>query len=110
MKGHASIGGFVCCGLLVALLLAFVVSRQASSSPDGLVKVAADKSLDTNIRTHFMSGAPLANYSVTGIHDSGLSTGTAGIIGVTITFGAAFGLSKLVRATRSRAVADNTSA
>jgi PDGLE domain len=105
-----SIAGFVCAGLLVALLLAFLVSPHASSSPDGLEKVAADKGLDTGIRNHAMSDGPLADYSISGIHDSGLSTGVAGIIGVTITFGAAFGLSKLTRASRSRTTPDNAPA
>jgi hypothetical protein len=49
----------------------------------------------------------LADYTVTGNDNKGLSTGIAGIIGVTITFGAALGVSKLVRASRSRTPAEN---
>jgi cobalt/nickel transport system permease protein len=109
-RRRASVGGFVFCGLLVALLLAFFVSPHASASPDGLEKIAADKGLDTDMRTHAISDGPLADYAVAGIDDSGLSTGVAGIIGVTITFGAAFGLSKLVKASRSRTAAENTPA
>ena len=110
MRRIASIGGFVCCGLLVALLIAFVVSPHASSSPDGLEKVAADTGIDTDVRAHAVSDGPLADYTVTGIDDNGLSTGIAGVIGVTITFGAAVGLSKVVKSSRSRTLAENTPA
>ncbi len=41
---------FVVGGLLVALALAFFVSPYASSSPDGLNKVAEDKGFD-GVRT-----------------------------------------------------------
>ena len=110
MKRHASIGGFVCAGLLVALLLVLVLSPHASSSPDGLAKVAADTGIDADQRAHAASAGPLADYAVTGIDDNGLSTGVAGVVGVTITFGAAFGVSKLVKTSRSRPLADNKSA
>ena len=103
-------GGFVFCGLLLALLLAFVVSPHASASPDGLEKVAAEKRLDTDTRAHAISGGPFADYAVAGIDDNGLSTGIAGVIGVTVTFGAVFGLSKAVKSSRSRTLADNTPA
>jgi len=110
MNRRASIRGFAFCGLLIALLLAFVLSPHASASPDGLERVAADNGLDTEMRTHALSNGPLADYAVTGVDDSGLSTGIAGIIGVTITFGAAFGVAKLVKASRSRTLAENDSA
>lgn len=110
MKRRASIGGFVCCGLLLALLLVFLVAPHASSNPDGLEKIAADKGLDTHVRSNATSDGPLAQYDVAGIHDNGLSTGTARIVGVAITFGAAFGVSKIVKATRSRTLAENTPA
>jgi cobalt/nickel transport system permease protein len=110
VRRRASIGGFVCAGLLVALLLAFLVSPHASSSPDGLEKVGADKGLDSDVRTHAMASGPLADYSVNGIHDTGLSTGLAGIIGVTVTFGAAFAVSKVTSAARSRRLAENSAA
>ena len=105
---RASFRAFIAAGFLVALLLAFLVSPHASSSPDGLDKVGAEHGLDTEVRAQVMAGGPLADYRVDGIHDHGLSTGVAGIIGVTITFGAAFGISRLARASRSRALADNS--
>ncbi len=87
---------YVVAGLLVALLLAFIVAPHASSSPDGLEKVAVDKGLGGDSRGG-------------GLHDTGLSTGVAGMIGITVVFGAAFGLSKIARASRSRSAPENSS-
>ena len=86
------------------------MSPLASSKPDGLEKVGADKGLNTDVRVSAMANGPLAGYSVKGVHDNGLSTGVAGVIGVTIVFGAAFGLSKIAKASRSRERAENTAA
>ncbi|GIH69584.1 energy-coupling factor ABC transporter permease [Sphaerimonospora thailandensis] len=72
-------------GGLVAILLAGVVSFYASSSPDGLEKVAADKGLNAHEQDHGLSDAPLADYGVKGIDDERLSVGLAGVAGVGIT-------------------------
>jgi len=83
---------FVLAGLGVALLLAFGVSRYASSKPDGLEKVAADKSLDSGEKPHDLADGPFADYTSTGVDDPGLSTGLAGVVGVGVTFTLAAGL------------------
>ena len=83
---------FVLAGLAVALVLAFGVSRFASSQPDGLEKVAADEALDTGESDHALDGSPLADYSTSGVDDTGLSTGVAGAIGVAVTFAVTGGL------------------
>ncbi|SCE77389.1 cobalt/nickel transport protein [Micromonospora coriariae] len=90
---------FLAGGLLVALLLAGVVSNYASSHPDGL-----DSSLlkgctvdaDDNIvggscpaqqaRDHELGDSPLADYGVRGVENSFLSTGLSGVLGVLVTF------------------------
>ena len=69
-------------GLLVALGLAFFVSRFASSSPDGLNKVAIDQGFDDTQTDHATADGPFAGYGVKGVDDQGLSTGLAGIVGV----------------------------
>ena len=74
-------------GLLVALGLAFFVSRFASSSPDGLNKVAIDQGFDDTQTNHATADGPFAGYGVKGVDDQGLSTGLAGIVGVAVTFG-----------------------
>ncbi|HEX6231458.1 MAG TPA: PDGLE domain-containing protein [Actinomycetota bacterium] len=94
---------FVVGGLIVALGLAFFVSPFASSSPDGLEKVAIDQGFAETAEEHALADGPLADYGVRGVEDEGLSTGLAGVIGVAITFGVAmllFGLLRVVRARR----------
>lgn len=74
-------------GLIVALGLAFFVSPFASSSPDGLNKVAIDQGFADQEQEHALADSPLAGYGVKGVEDERLSTGLSGIIGVAITFG-----------------------
>ncbi|MFE2856751.1 energy-coupling factor ABC transporter permease [Streptomyces lavendulae] len=69
-------------GLVTALVLAGFVSYYASSSPDGLEKVAADQGIDAKAREHAAADSPLADYSVKDVSDARLSGGLAGIIGV----------------------------
>ena len=66
----------------VALLLAFFVSPEASSSPDGLEKVATDKGFIDTGTDHALADLPTADYGVEGVDNERLSTGLAGIIGV----------------------------
>jgi len=80
------IRGVVLVGMVVALLLAGVGSYYASSSPDGLAKVAIDKGLDKGERAHTFGDAPLAGYAVRGVGDKRLSGGLAGLAGVGLTF------------------------
>jgi hypothetical protein len=84
-------------GLLVALLLAAVISFYASSSPDGLEKVATDKGISQQAKDHHLSDSPLADYGVKGVDNSRLSTGLAGVAGVAITLALGTGLALAVR-------------
>jgi cobalt/nickel transport protein len=103
-------GAFLVGGLLVALLLAGVVSGFASSSPDGLDSAAREGctfDADDNItggtcmaqreRDHQMKDSPLADYGIRGIDNEFLSTGLSGVIGVLLTFGIGAGVFWLVR-------------
>ncbi|HSD48277.1 MAG TPA: PDGLE domain-containing protein, partial [Actinomycetota bacterium] len=80
---------FVVGGLIVALGLAFFVSPLASSSPDGLNKVAIDKGFSDTQKGHALDDGPLAGYAFKGVDDERVSTGIAGVIGVVVTFGLA---------------------
>ncbi len=93
---------FIAGGLLVALGLAFFVSPFASSSPDGLNKVAIDKGFDGAAKDSAVADSPLAGYAVSGVDDESLSKGLSGIIGVAITFGLAMILFAALRAVRNR--------
>lgn len=92
---------FVIAGLLVAVGLALVVSGFASSSPDGLEKVAEDKGFLETARDHAFADSPLADYAVEGVDNERLSTGLSGLIGVLLTFGLGLALFALLRAMRS---------
>ena len=95
-----SVVGLVVVGLVVALALATFVSPFASSSPDGLDKVAADKALDADVEAHAVAGGPLADYGVDGVDNARVSTGLAGLIGVAVTFTVGFGLFAVIRRAR----------
>ena len=92
---------FLVAGLLVAIGLALVVSGFASSSPDGLEKVAEDKGFLETAQDHLFADGPLADYTVKGVDNERLSTGLSGLIGVLITFGVGLGLFALLRTMRS---------
>ncbi|MGC4836000.1 PDGLE domain-containing protein [Micromonospora vinacea] len=90
---------FLAGGLLVALLLAGVVSNYASSHPDGLdssllkgCTVDADDTIvggscpAQQARDHELADSPLADYGVRGIRNSFVSTGLSGVLGVLVTF------------------------
>jgi hypothetical protein len=69
---------FLIGGLIVALGLAFFVSPFASTSPDGLNKVAIDKGFDSTQKQHSLGDSPLAGYEVRGVEDRSLSKGLSG--------------------------------
>jgi cobalt/nickel transport system permease protein/cobalt/nickel transport protein len=97
-----SVALFVVGGLLVALGLALFVSPFASSSPDGLNRVAIDAGFADTEKEHALQGGPLAGYEVEGVEDERLSTGLSGVIGVATTFGIASILFGALRVSRSR--------
>ena len=92
--------GLVVVGLVVAVALATFASPFASSSPDGLEKVAADKALDTDVEAHALVGGPLADYGVEGVDNARVSTGLAGLIGVAATFAVGFGVFAVIKRAR----------
>jgi cobalt/nickel transport protein len=102
--------GFLVGGLLVALLLAGVVSNFASSQPDGLdssLREGCVFDANDNIvggdcpakqaREHELADGPLADYGIRGIDNPYLSTGLSGVIGVLLTFAIGGGVFWLVR-------------
>jgi hypothetical protein len=99
------LGIFVVCGVLVALLLAGIVSSFASSEPDGLERVAIDEGFADTAEDHAFADGPMADYTVRGVDHERLSTGVAGIIGVAITFAITAGAVVVIRRTRRNAPA-----
>ena len=68
-----------------ALVLAAVVSFYASSSPDGLEKVAGEIGFLDTAKDHANSDFALADYGVAGVENERFSVGLAGTIGVVTT-------------------------
>lgn len=76
---------FILITLVVALLLAALISPFVSTSPDGLEKVAGDKGFLNTARILWRY-SPLPDYSLSVIENKYISTGLAGIIGVVLVF------------------------
>lgn len=93
---------FIVAGVLVGLGLAIFLSPFASSSPDGLEKVAADEGFDGTGRDSDLADSPLADYGVEGVEDDRIGTGVAGLIGTLVTLGLGTGLFAVVRTLRRR--------
>jgi len=83
---------FLGIGLVVALVVAGILSGFAADDPDGLERVAIDEGFDETAEDHALADSPLADYAVEGVEDGRLSTGLAGVIGVAITLVVAGGL------------------
>jgi hypothetical protein len=93
---------FTVLALAVAIGLSTAVSPYASSSPDGLEKVAGDKAFLDEGRLHSLQEqSPVPDYAFPGIDNPRLATGLAGFAGTLLVFGAGYGL---VVAARRRAV------
>ncbi len=91
---------------LIALLICLVVamfSPLASSSPDGLERVAEDKGfIDLAGGTPFQI---IADYVFPGIENEAVATIIAGVIGTLLLFGLAYGVAWLLVATRRKRLA-----
>jgi uncharacterized membrane protein len=91
---------------LISLLICLAVAclaPLASSSPDGLEKVAEDKGF-----IGLGQGAPfqvIADYIFPGMENEALATILAGVIGTLVLFGVAYGLAWLLKSRKGRAAA-----
>jgi cobalt/nickel transport protein len=79
-------------GLGICLVVAGVFSYYASSSPDGLEKVAKDNGFIGNAADSANAALPTADYAVAGVENERLSVGLAGVIGVIVIAVLAFGM------------------
>lgn len=85
---RARFWAFATGALVVAAALAVFVSPFASSSPDGLERVAADEGFEAAAAEEPVWGlSPLFDYQMPGIGDERVATAVAGLIGVIVLFG-----------------------
>lgn len=103
--GRRRLGLFGVAAVLAALALAGGVSYYASSHPDGLEKVAADKGFNAQERDSGTADSPLADYSTKNVDNQRLSVAIAGAIGVVATLGVGTAIFVVVRRRRG---ADST--
>lgn len=83
--GSRSAKTLLIAGLMLAFVLAGFASGYASSSPDGLEKVAGDQGFLEAGKDSGSSGSPLADYVLPGIENERLAGGLAGVLGVLLT-------------------------
>jgi len=88
---------FLPAALGVCLLLASFLAPLASSSPDGLERVAEDQGfLEQAEGSQLWKAAPVPDYEMPGVGRSGIATALAGVAGTLIVFGLAVGLGRLL--------------
>jgi len=81
--------------LILALFLA-LVSPLASSSPDGLERVAEDKGFMETGREAIFEAIP--DYVMPGVGSEAVATILAGLIGTLMLFGIGYGVARLLKA------------
>ncbi|OGP95657.1 MAG: hypothetical protein A2157_09295 [Deltaproteobacteria bacterium RBG_16_47_11] len=90
--------GFVLIGLGITLLLVLFLSPFASTSPDGLEKMAETKGFAAQGESwKFWKYAPLTDYAIPGIKNEKVSTALSGLIGTLAIFLIALGVGKLIQ-------------
>ena len=89
---------FTILALAVAIGLGTAASPFASSSPDGLERVAGDQGfLDRGRVAAVQELSPAPDYGVPGVADGRVATGLAGFAGTLLVFGLASGAGELAR-------------
>lgn len=89
--------GAILAGASFLAILAFGVAPLASSSPDGLARVAIDLGFSQVASGHQLSDAPLAGYVATGFGENALAVGLAGLAGAGIVGLIVWGLTRAMR-------------
>jgi cobalt/nickel transport protein len=89
-------------GLATALVVGAFLSLTASSSPDGLERVAEDQGFLAKAVGVPLLHSPLPDYLFPGIADRRLATGMAGFLGTLVLFALGTGVGWLLRIGRRR--------
>ncbi len=102
-RARVSTRTFAIAGLLVALLLAVVVSQFAAGDPDGLERVAQDQGFAEQGSDHALDSGIFADYATDGVGNETLSLAVAGAAGTVITLAVGAGLVLALRDRRAPA-------
>ncbi len=89
--------------VVVAFVLAVVVSQFAAGDPDGLERVAADTGIAASAEDHPLDSGLFADYATAGVDNETLSLAVAGAAGTAITLAVGFGLFLALRDRKARA-------
>jgi len=93
-----SLKAFTIVALAVAVGLATAASPFASSSPDGLERVAGDHGFIDDGRLHAVQDeSPIPDYAMPGVDNPRVATGLAGFVGTLVVFGLAYGAGAVLR-------------
>ena len=90
-------------GMILSVVLAAGVSLFASTSPDGLERVAQEQGFADSAQDSATAESPFADYGVSGVNAENWSGALAGLAGVAITALLAFLLFRLLTAKREEA-------
>ena len=95
---RVSLRAFIAVGLALAVGLAFGLSPYASSSPDGLNRVAGDEGFGEKATLHSVQAdSPVPGYAFPGIHNEKLAKGVAGFVGTLGVFAIGCGVALVLR-------------
>lgn len=101
MTVRISMKAFTAVAVALAVGLAVAVSPFASSSPDGLERVADDSGfVDEGTLAPVQEGSPVPDYAFPGVDDPQVATGLAGFVGTLATFAIAYGIGFTLRRPR----------
>jgi len=92
---------FAGAALGLSLVVAGVLSPFATSSPDGLERVAMDKGFSQKDDAEpFWKWTPFSGYAIRGIANHRFAGASAGVLGTTLVFGVAYAFARLSKAGR----------
>ena len=86
-------------GIVICLALAALASPFASTSPDGLEKVAEEHGIAPS--APLWTRAPIPDYAMPNVSHPGIATGTAGVIGTLVVLALGIGLARLLARRRA---------
>jgi len=88
--------------MAAAIALAGLISPFASTSPDGLERVATAKGfIEKGEGDPAWKWMPIPDYALPGIKNGSLATASAGIIGTLAAFGCGYGIARVLKRKRT---------